>query len=54
MCSRGLTSLLADVKSQEGCVVNTSIPGSAAFQGWYADFLEAVDFGGPREIFKNL
>ena len=28
--------------------------GSTAFQSWYVDFLEAVDFGGPREIFKNL
>lgn len=28
--------------------------GHDAFQVWYKDFLGAVDFGGPREIFKNL
>lgn len=28
--------------------------GHDIFQAWYKDFLEAVDFGGPREIFKNL
>lgn len=24
------------------------------FQAWYKEFREIVDFGGPREIFKNL
>ena len=27
---------------------------SEEFQAWYKDFKEIVDFGGPREIFRNL
>ena len=27
---------------------------SEEFQPWYRDFKNVVDFGGPREIFKNL
>jgi len=28
--------------------------GNQVFQDWYKKWLDVVDFGGPREIFKNL
>lgn len=46
------TSIWDSIDVWEKSMAKTS--DSQEFQSWYKDWLNIVDFGGPREIFKNL
>ena len=46
------TSVWPDLAAWEQGMKRTS--GNQVFLDWYKDWNDVVDFGGPREIFRNL